>query len=282
MLLLFAGYQHSNSCSQSACKAFAYQAFIVPQQVTCSSNSWFTERRASMQLQKQLGSQLIQQSARNQSFHIQHCRRPQLRRLQSLQGQQQIQLLQSAWPPRQQHCLHQQQFKQNQPCSRSNSISSTVCQSAAAAAAYGDNSDSSNSSATGRFVAGITDTATEVKELALKFVGLWRQFLPMLSLFFCLSFINTMLDSLKDTLVITAVGGGAFVIPYLTVYAVLPISVVFLFLFSAASHRMSRSALFNTIIGVFMVFFGAFAVFMYPNADVLHPHALADQLQQVS
>eukprot|EP00775_Hariotina_reticulata_P001388 gene1388-1728_t len=28
-----------------------------------------------------------------------------------------------------------------------------------------------------------------------------------------------MLDSLKDTLVITAVGGGAFVIPYLTVYA---------------------------------------------------------------
>lgn len=104
----------------------------------------------------------------------------------------------------------------------------------------------------------------------------------MLSLFFCLSFINTMLDSLKDTLVITAAGGGAFVIPYLTVYAVLPISVVFLVVFSAASHKMSRSALFNTIIAVFMAFFGAFALFMYPNADVLHPHALADNLQQVN
>ncbi|WIA39917.1 hypothetical protein OEZ86_013359 [Tetradesmus obliquus] len=111
-------------------------------------------------------------------------------------------------------------------------------------------------------------------------MGLWRSFLPMLSLFFCLSFVNTILDSLKDTLVITAHGGGAFVIPYLTVYAVLPVSVLFLFAFSAASHRMSRAALFNTILVVFMAFFGGFALVLYPNADVLHPHALADQMQQ--
>jgi hypothetical protein len=78
-----------------------------------------------------------------------------------------------------------------------------------------------------------------------------------------------------------AAGGGAFVIPYLTVYAVLPVSVIFLFLFSAASHRMSRAALFNTILVVFMAFFGGFALVLYPNADVLHPHALADQMQQV-
>jgi ATP/ADP translocase len=78
-----------------------------------------------------------------------------------------------------------------------------------------------------------------------------------------------------------AAGGGAFVIPYLTVYAVLPVSVLFLFLFSAASHRMSRAALFNTILVGFMAFFGGFALLLYPNADVLHPHALADQMQQV-
>jgi hypothetical protein len=129
-----------------------------------------------------------------------------------------------------------------------------------------------------------------------------------------LSLVNTILDSVKDTPVITAhwerrgemvdanicfyslrkalqsataaaaavlAGGGAFVIPYLTVYAVLPVSVVFLFLFSAASHRMSRAALFNAILVVFMAFFGGFALVLYPNADVLHPHALADQMQQV-
>lgn len=128
---------------------------------------------------------------------------------------------------------------------------------------------------------GLADTVADLQDLAKRFMGLWRQFLPMLSLFFCLSFINTMLDSLKDTLVITAAGGGAFVIPYLTVYAVLPLSMLFLVAFSAASQRMSRSALFNIIIAIFVAFFAGFALFLYPNADVLHPHALADQLQQV-
>jgi hypothetical protein len=128
---------------------------------------------------------------------------------------------------------------------------------------------------------GLADTAADLQDLLKRFLGLWRQFLPMLSLFFCLSFINTMLDSLKDTLVITAAGGGAFVIPYLTVYAVLPLSMVFLVAFSFASQRMSRSALFNSIIMVFVAFFAVFALFLYPNADVLHPHQLADQLQNV-
>jgi AAA family ATP:ADP antiporter len=59
------------------------------------------------------------------------------------------------------------------------------------------------------------------------------------------------------------------------------VSVLFLFAFSAASHRMSRAALFNAILVGFMAFFGGFALVLYPNADVLHPHALADQMQQV-
>jgi hypothetical protein len=35
------------------------------------------------------------------------------------------------------------------------------------------------------------------------------KFMPMVGLFFMLAFVNTILDSLKDTLVITATGGGA-------------------------------------------------------------------------
>lgn len=170
-----------------------------------------------------------------------------------------------------------------------------TCRAAASSQAFSDDSSSrrqdanTNSSSSGSFLAaaatfteGLADTAADLQDLVKRFLSLWRQFLPMLSLFFCLSFINTILDSLKDTLVITAVGGGAFVIPYLTVYAVLPLSMVFLVAFSAASVRMSRSALFNTIIGIFVAFFAGFALFLYPNADVLHPHAFADQLQQVS
>ena len=35
-------------------------------------------------------------------------------------------------------------------------------------------------------------------------------------LFFFMSFVNTVIDSMKDSLVITAVGGGTEVIPFLT------------------------------------------------------------------
>jgi hypothetical protein len=111
--------------------------------------------------------------------------------------------------------------------------------------------------------------------------GLWRAFLPMLSLFFLLSFVNTLLDSLKDTLVITAAGGGAAVIPFLTVYAVLPSSLLFLLAYSWASQRMGRAALFNATVAGFGAFFAAFALFFMPNAETLHLHALADGLQQV-
>jgi AAA family ATP:ADP antiporter len=41
-----------------------------------------------------------------------------------------------------------------------------------------------------------------------KFMRLSERFLPMVALFFLMAFVNTILDSLKDTLVITAVGGG--------------------------------------------------------------------------
>lgn len=42
-----------------------------------------------------------------------------------------------------------------------------------------------------------------------RFSSLTGRFFPMVGLFALLSFVNTLLDSLKDTLVITAVGGGA-------------------------------------------------------------------------
>ncbi len=111
-----------------------------------------------------------------------------------------------------------------------------------------------------------------------RFENLWGSFLPMVALFFFLSFINTILDSLKDTFVITAVGGGAQVIPYLTVYAVLPSSLIFLLAYSHATNIMSRPAVFNSIIFVFMAFFALFGLVLYPNHQALHLHHLADTL----
>ena len=66
---------------------------------------------------------------------------------------------------------------------------------------------------------------------------------------------------------ITAVGGGTAVIPFLTVYAVLPLSVVFLVAFSFGSQRFSRARLFYIIITTFLAFFVTFA-YLYPHHQV--------------
>lgn len=90
-----------------------------------------------------------------------------------------------------------------------------------------------------------------------------------------MSFNNTILDSLGNSLVITAAGGGAHVIPFLTVYAVWPLSFVFLLLYSAATQRLTRAALFNVTLGAFLAAYAAFAL-AYPHHQALHLHALAD------
>lgn len=110
-----------------------------------------------------------------------------------------------------------------------------------------------------------------------KLDGLWDKFIPMSFLFFLMAFVNTIIDSLKDSLVITAVGGGTEVIPYLTVYAVLPSSFLFLFAYSAGTQRFSREKLFNIIVGCFLAFYGGFAL-VYPHHDALHLTGMADKL----
>lgn len=99
----------------------------------------------------------------------------------------------------------------------------------------------------------------------------------MSCLFFLMAFINTIIDSLKDSLVITAVGGGTEVIPYLTVYAVLPSSFLFLFAYSWGTQKFSRETLFNIIVTLFLSFYGGFAL-LYPLHESLHLGASADAL----
>jgi ATP/ADP translocase len=62
------------------------------------------------------------------------------------------------------------------------------------------------------------------------------------------------------------------------VYAVLPSAVAFFWLYSRATARMTRQALFNTTVAVFALFFAAFP-WVHAHVGVLHPHALADVLE---
>lgn len=102
-----------------------------------------------------------------------------------------------------------------------------------------------------------------------------KKYLPMVSLFFCMSFVNTILDSIGNSLVVTATGGGASVLPFLTVYAVWPCSIIFLVSFTLATQRFSRAALFNIVICTFMAFYGGFGL-LYPFHEAFHLKAFAD------
>lgn len=89
------------------------------------------------------------------------------------------------------------------------------------------------------------------------------------------------IDSLKDTLVVTSVGGGPQVIPFLTVYAVLPASLIFFALYSIGTQRLSRGQMFNTVISAFVCFFVGFAFVAYPNHETLHLSSLDGALSSL-
>jgi len=149
-----------------------------------------------------------------------------------------------------------------------------------AAAGSSSSSSNSNNNSTNKKrqqTAAIAKLRGAVDHQLSKVEGLWQQLIPMTCLFFMLAFVNTIIDSLKDSLVITAVGGGTEVLPYLSTYAVLPSSVLFLVLYSSATRKWSREKIFNIVMGCFLMFYGGFA-FLYPHHEALHGGPFADWL----
>lgn len=98
-----------------------------------------------------------------------------------------------------------------------------------------------------------------------------KKFLPMGLILFCTLFIYTMLRDTKDTLVVTAEDGGAAMIPFLKLGVTLPAAVFFVVLYSKLSNVLSREKLFYSVVTGFLLFFGLFALWFYPNRATLHP-----------
>lgn len=106
-----------------------------------------------------------------------------------------------------------------------------------------------------------------------------RKLIPMLLLMFFINFNYTILRDTKDALIVTAPGSGAEAIPFLKVWGVLPVAIVFMLIYAKLSNILSKTKLFYTTIISFLVFFALFALVLYPARDVLHPTELADKLQ---
>ncbi len=101
----------------------------------------------------------------------------------------------------------------------------------------------------------------------------------MFLLFFFINFNYTILRDTKDALIVTAPGSGAEAIPFLKVWGVLPVAILFMLIYAKLSNVLSKTKLFHTMIASFIAFFIIFVLALYPARDALHPTVLADQLQ---
>jgi len=108
-----------------------------------------------------------------------------------------------------------------------------------------------------------------------------KKIIPLAIMFFCILFNYTILRDTKDVLVVTAPGSSAEAIPFLKTWVNLPGAVAFTVLYSSLANRLGRQALFYTVLGPFLGFFGSFAWIIYPMRDLLHPVALCAYLRSV-
>lgn len=123
--------------------------------------------------------------------------------------------------------------------------------------------------------------------------GRWRSYLwpvhhyelkklvPMLLIFFLISFDYNILRTLKDTVVVTAKSSGAEVIPFIKVWVMFPSAVLMTIFFTRLSNYFSRENVFYIMMGSFLSYFAIFIFILHPARDVLHPHSLADDLQKI-
>lgn len=99
-----------------------------------------------------------------------------------------------------------------------------------------------------------------------------KKFLPMSFLIFCILFIYTVARNTKDSLIATAPGSGPEAMSYLKSLFVISSAFLFVIIYTKLSNLMSAEKLFYLVISFFLIYFGIFAFFLYPNVDALHPN----------
>ncbi|NGX64130.1 MAG: ADP,ATP carrier protein 1 [Candidatus Anoxychlamydiales bacterium] len=108
-----------------------------------------------------------------------------------------------------------------------------------------------------------------------------KKVLPMFFLFFCFYFNYMILKDIEEPLVVTAPGSGAETVAFIKLWVILPLAILFMFIYSKLLNKFSKKRVFYTVITFFISFYFIFAFVLYPLKDVLHPHAFADKLTNI-
>jgi len=105
-----------------------------------------------------------------------------------------------------------------------------------------------------------------------------KKLIPLAIMFFCILFNYTVLRDTKDVLMVTAPKSGAEVIPFVKTYCNLPTAIGFTALYATLCDRMEQQNVFYACVIPFLLFFASFALVIYPNNSLLHPHAFVDSI----
>jgi len=97
----------------------------------------------------------------------------------------------------------------------------------------------------------------------------YKKLVPIFALFFLISFVYNVLRCMKVTLVVTAEGSSAEIIPFLKVWAVLPGAILLTYIYTKLSNRFHREQVFYGMIALFLGFFTLFMLVLYPNREAL-------------
>lgn len=106
-----------------------------------------------------------------------------------------------------------------------------------------------------------------------------KKFLPMLVMMFIICFNYSILRNLKDSIVITS--SGAEIIPFIKMWVLLPMAVLFTVIFTKLSNRYSQERVFYIMMGLFLSYYALFAYVLYPWRESLHPHEAANHLSNL-
>ena len=96
------------------------------------------------------------------------------------------------------------------------------------------------------------------------------KFLPMCGMIFFTIFAYSLLRAFKDTIVVTAPGAGALLLPFLKTYVVFPSSILAAIGYMRLRKNFDAGKTYYICVSVFIAFFVVFALLLNPYRDLFH------------
>ena len=106
-----------------------------------------------------------------------------------------------------------------------------------------------------------------------------KKIIPLFLMFFCISFVYTILRDAKDAIVVAGSASGSEAIPFLKLYGTVPGAILFMLIYSKLANVLEKKTLFYAALAPFVVFFAAYPTVIVPYQEYIHPTASADALQ---